>query len=94
VAIGAFLTGALLLAVPLIHSTQLTRRAGGVWITGSRAFIAIFFGLVALTLALRDYVSHLLPARQTAGVFFVLAFGVIARGHLRMWRAYWRVAAS
>jgi membrane protein CcdC involved in cytochrome C biogenesis len=54
----------------------------------SRAFLAILLGLAAVRLALRDYVGHLLPPRETASVFFLLAFGMIVRGRLWMYFRY------
>jgi membrane protein CcdC involved in cytochrome C biogenesis len=90
-ALGAFLAGAAVLSIPLIRSTELTVRGGVVWVKRSRAFLAILIGLVALRLALRNYVAHILPARQTAGVFFILAFGMIVRWRMWMWREYRRI---
>ena len=39
----------------------------------------ILLGLAALRLALRGYVGQVLSAQQTAGLFFVVAFGMIVR---------------
>jgi len=87
-AIGAFAAGALLLAIPLIRSSKLALRDNTVVMSRSRSFLAILIGLAAIRLLLRDYVGHILPARQTGGVFFILAFGMILRWRLWMWRAY------
>lgn len=90
-ALGAFLAGAFLLSVPLIRSTELTLRDGVVWVKRSRTFLAILIGLVAIRLALRNSVSQVLPATETAGVFFILAFGMIVRWRTWMWGEYQRI---
>lgn len=93
-ALGAFVVGAVLLAIPLVRSSHLMRQANTIVMRRSRAFFGILLGLVALRLLLRDYVGHLLPARQTAGVFFILAFGMIVRWRTWMWIEYRRLAAD
>jgi membrane protein CcdC involved in cytochrome C biogenesis len=90
-ALGAFLLGALVLSYPLTHSSRLTRRGDVVMLQRSRAFLAILVGLVVLRLALRDYVEHLISPTQTAGLFFVLAFGMIARWRAGMYVEYRRL---
>ena len=57
----------------------------------SRAFIAILFALAAVRIALRGYVGESLSAQQTAGLFFVLAFGMIVRWRSAMVREYRRL---
>ena len=42
-------------------------------------------------LALRGYVEDLLSPQQTAAVFFVLAFGMILRWRVAMWREFRRL---
>ena len=93
-ALGAFLSGAFVLAIPLVRSTTLTRQGTAVVMQRSRSFIAILLGLLGLRLLLRNYVSHILPAPQTAAVFFILAFGMIVRWRIWMWRAFQRLVAG
>jgi membrane protein CcdC involved in cytochrome C biogenesis len=93
-AIGAFAVGALLLAIPLIRSSTLARQGDTVLMRRSRAFLGILLGLIALRMLLRDSVSHILPAGQTAGVFFILAFGMIARWRVWMWLEYKRLTSQ
>jgi membrane protein CcdC involved in cytochrome C biogenesis len=91
-ALGALGAGALLLAIPLVRSTRLARQGNAVMMQRSRAFLGILLALVAVRLLLRNYVGHILPARQTAGVFFMLAFGMIARWRAWMWIEYRKLA--
>jgi membrane protein CcdC involved in cytochrome C biogenesis len=93
-AFAAFASGALLLAVPLMRSTTMTRHGDTIVMQRSRTFIGILLGLVALRLLLRNYVAHILPARQTAGVFFILAFGMIVRWRTWMWLEYQKLAKA
>ena len=81
-ALTSFAAGALLLAVPLMRSSTLERDGAVVVMRRSHGFLGILLGLLALRLLLHEYVGHLVSARQTASVFFVLAFGMILR-----WRA-------
>jgi membrane protein CcdC involved in cytochrome C biogenesis len=82
-AAGAFVVGALILSYPLLRTSRLAREGDTIVMHRSRAFLLILLALVAVRLALRDYVGQLLPVPQTAAVFFVLAFGMIVR--LRAW---------
>lgn len=82
-ALGAFVTGASVLALPLVRTSELTIEGSAVMLRRSRAFIAIVLGLALVRYAARDYVGQMLPAPQTAAVFFILAFGMILR-----WRAW------
>jgi membrane protein CcdC involved in cytochrome C biogenesis len=81
-ALGAFLLGALVLSYPLARTSTLTRVGDAIMLRRSRHFLVILLGLVAVRLALRPVVGDLVSVRQTGGVFFVLAFGMIVR-----WRA-------
>jgi membrane protein CcdC involved in cytochrome C biogenesis len=57
----------------------------------SRSFIAILLGLAALRLALRQYVGQIISPQQTAGLFYILAFGMIVRWRTMMWVQYRRL---
>jgi membrane protein CcdC involved in cytochrome C biogenesis len=87
----AFAAGALLLAYPLLASTTLTRDGDVVMMRRSRAFIAILLGLAALRFALRQYVGQIISPQQTAGLFYILAFGMIVRWRTTMWMQYRRL---
>lgn len=89
--IVAFAAGALLLAVPLARSSRLVRSGDVILLQRSRAFLAILLTLAALRLALRTYIDHIISPEQTAALFFVLAFGMIVRWRVGMWREYRRL---
>jgi len=87
-AVTAFIAGALVLSWPLIRSTRLEIRDGVVYVQRSRVFLAILLGLLAIRLALHDYIGHIISPLQTAAVFYLLAFGMIVRWRLSMYRNF------
>jgi membrane protein CcdC involved in cytochrome C biogenesis len=60
----------------------------------SPGFILILLGLLAIRLGLHDYIGRVLPARQTAALFFVLAFGMILRWRVSMYFNFRRLQAA
>ncbi|MEZ4416069.1 MAG: cytochrome c biogenesis protein CcdC [Gemmatimonadota bacterium] len=84
-ALVAFLAGALILAVPLMRSSTLERQGDVVVMRRSHGFVVILLGLLALRLLLHEYIGHLISGKQTAAVFFVLAFGMILRWRTAMY---------
>ena len=93
-AISAFLLGFLGLSWPLVRSTRLEPRDGVVWMKRSRAFLMILLVLLAIRLALHDYIGHIISPLQTASVFYLLAFGMIVRWRLVMYRQYQRIVTA
>jgi membrane protein CcdC involved in cytochrome C biogenesis len=91
-AVAALLVGAVVLAIPVARSSRLVRRGDAVVMERSRAFLWILLGLVAVRLALRSYVEHLLTPIQTGGLFFLLAFGMILRWRVAMFLTYRRLS--
>jgi len=45
----------------------------------SNAFLAVLFGLAAVRFLARGYFDTILTVEQSAGIFFILAFGMIVR---------------
>lgn len=90
-AAAAFLVGLLVLAVPLARSSRLVRRGGEIVLRRSRAFLLILLALLALRFALREYVGGLVSPLQTAGILFLLAFGMIVRWRVSMFLEYRRL---
>lgn len=93
-ALAAFLIGALILAYPLLRTSRLVRDGNVVMMQRSRAFLAIIVVLAAIRVAARGYFDTVLSVEQTAGLFFILAFGMILRWRLRMWRDYRALAVA
>jgi membrane protein CcdC involved in cytochrome C biogenesis len=89
--LGAFVAGAVLLAYPLLRTTRLTREGNAIMMQRHNAFIPVILGLAALRLALRSYVGAIISVPQTGALFFVLAFGMIARWRTWMFFEYRRL---
>lgn len=91
-AIAAFLSGLVILAVPLIRTSRLERRDGVVYMQRSRWFLAILLGLLAIRMLLHDYIGHIISPLQTASLFFLLAFGMIVRWRVGMYFEFRRLS--
>lgn len=78
----AFLIGAVALAWPLLLTTRLEMQGETVRMKRSSAFLAVILVLAAIRFFARGYFDKILTAQQTAGIFFILAFGMIL-----IWRA-------
>ena len=87
-AAGAFVTGAVLLAYPLLRTSRLVRQGDAVMMQRSTAFFTVVLVLAAVRIVARGYFDTVLTVPQTGGLFFVLAFGMIARWRARMYLEY------
>jgi membrane protein CcdC involved in cytochrome C biogenesis len=93
-AIDAFLLGALVLAYPLLRTSRLIREGDAVMMQRSNAFLAVILVLAAIRIAARGYLDTLLTVQQTAGLFFILAFGMILRWRAQMLLEYRSLSAA
>jgi membrane protein CcdC involved in cytochrome C biogenesis len=91
---AAFALGALVFAVPLARTSRLVRSGDEVRMQRSRAFLWILIGLLVARTALRAYVERVVTPLQTGALFFVLAFGMIARWRVGMLLQYRRLVAA
>jgi membrane protein CcdC involved in cytochrome C biogenesis len=78
----AFVIGAVALAYPLLLTTRLVRIGDAIMMKRSSAFLVVLFVLAAIRFLARGYFDTILTVQQSAGLFFILAFGMIVR-----WRA-------
>ena len=93
-ALGALAAGAVLLAYPLQRSSRLLIEKGAIVVQRSRAFLFILVALAGVRLVLREYLDLIIPARQTGALFFLLAFGMIARWRASMFFEYRRLTSA
>ena len=91
--LAAFVLGAMVFAYPLVSSPQLTIEDGLIMMRRSRWFLVVILGLAAVRLGLREYVSSIISVQQTAGLFFVLAFGMIVRWRTTLLMEYRQLTA-
>jgi membrane protein CcdC involved in cytochrome C biogenesis len=75
----AFLIGYVALAYPLLLTTRLIRQGDAVMMKRSSAFLAVILILAAVRFFARGYFDTIVTAQQSAGIFFILAFGMIVR---------------
>jgi membrane protein CcdC involved in cytochrome C biogenesis len=87
-AAAAFLVGALILSYPLLRTTRLIRDGETIMMQRSHAFFAVIILLAGIRLGARSYLDHVLSIQQTAGLFFILAFGIILRWRVNMLLQY------
>ena len=93
-ALSAFLTGAVVLAWPLLLTTRLERQGETVRMKRSSAFLAVILVLAGIRFFARGYFDTVLTAQQTAGIFFILAFGMILIWRAKMLLDYRRLTAG
>ncbi len=93
-AVVAYLVGALALSYPLERTSSLERVGDVIYMRRSHGFLVILLGLLALRLLLHNYVGAMMPPKQTAAVFFILAFGMISRWRASMYRQFRALCAA
>jgi membrane protein CcdC involved in cytochrome C biogenesis len=87
-AVCAFLIGAAGLAYPLIYTSRLVRDGETIMMRRSNVFFLIVVALAVIRILARGYIDTILNIKQTAALFFVLAFGMILRWRLSMFFEY------
>lgn len=90
----AFLIGATALAYPLVHTSRLTRDGDTVMMQRSKAFYMVMLVLAVIRLAAKNYVGKIITLEQTAGLFFILAFGMIVSWRVTMYFEYRKLTAA
>ena len=93
-ALGAFVLGALVLAYPLVRTSRLTLVENEVMMHRSASFFAVIIALGVIRIAAHSYLDTYISVQQTAGLFFVLAFGMILRWRLSMLFQYRRLTGA
>lgn len=83
-AIAAFFVGNLL-SYPLIATSKFEIVGEDIYLKRSKAFVFILLGLVALRTLLKSYVGSYISITETAGLFFILAFGMILPWRIAMY---------
>ena len=92
--VAAFLVGALALAYPLLATSRLEREGDAIMMKRSGAFFAVVVVLAIIRYAARGYLDTVMSVDQTAGLFFVLAFGMILRWRMSMLIEFRALTAS
>jgi len=90
----AFVIGAVALAWPLLLTTRLERQGEAIMMKRSSAFLVVILVLAVIRFAARGYFDTILTTQQTAGVFFILAFGMIVIWRAKMLMDFRRLTAE
>ena len=93
-ALIAFLVGWFIFSYPLIRSTRFEKVNEEIFATRSRSFAFILLGLLAVRLILHEVIQQYVTIPQTGGLFFLLAFGMIVRWRVYMYKHYKEVVAA
>ncbi len=83
-----------MLAWPLLLTSSLRREGNSIMMKRSGAFFAVVVALAAIRYLARGYFDSILTLEQTGALFFVLAFGMIVRWRLSLYRAYRTLTAG
>jgi membrane protein CcdC involved in cytochrome C biogenesis len=86
--LAAFLIGAVVLAYPLLITSDLHLQNGVIMMKRSSAFFAVIIVLALVRYLARGYFDRLLSLEQTGAIFYLLAFGMILRWRLKLYLAY------
>ena len=93
-ALIAFLTGAIVLAWPLLLTSRLHRDGDAIMMKRSSMFLIVVIILAAVRFLARGYFDKLLTVEQTGALFFILAFGMILRWRAGMLLSYRSLTAQ
>ena len=93
-ALAAFLTGAIVLAYPLLLTSRLEHNGEAIMMKRSSAFFIVILVLAAIRFLARSYFDTVLSIEQTGALFFVLAFGMILRWRASMFFEHRRITAQ
>ena len=87
-ALAALVIGAIALAYPLVRTSRLVREGDVITMQRSNVFFAVLIVLAAVRIGARAYLDTVLSVTQTAGLFFILAFGMIVRWRVQLLLRY------
>src|ERR1700733_13688852 len=92
--LGAFLTGAVILAYPLLLTSDLHRQNGVIMMKRSSAFFVVIIVLAVVRYFARGFFDRFLTLEQTGALFYLLAFGMILRWRAKLFFAYRSLTAG
>jgi len=92
--IGAVLIGAVILAYPLLLTSDLHWQNGVIMMKRSSAFFSVIIVLAVVRYLARGYFDRFLSLEQTGALFYLLAFGMVARWRAKLFFAYRALTAG
>lgn len=86
--LGAFLVGAIVLAYPLLLTSDLHYQGDVIMMKRSSAFFSVVVVLALVRYVARGYFDRFLSLEQTGALFYLLAFGMILRWRAKLFFVY------
>lgn len=83
-AVEALLVG-ILFSFLLIRTSSFEKRSDAIYLKRSKAFVFILVGLLLFRIILKIYLGQHISIEETSGLFFILAFGMIAPWRIAMY---------
>lgn len=87
-ALSAFLSGALVLAWPVLRTSRLMRDGDRILMQRSHALLLVLAVLALIRIGARGYLDSVLSVQQTASLFFLVGLGMILRWRTQMYLSY------
>ncbi len=78
----------MIFSVFLIKSTSFTYEKGNIYLKPSKYFVVILIGLLIIRIIMKLALSSTISVGETSGMFFLLAFGMIATWRMVMFIKY------
>ena len=90
---AALLIGGIFLAWPLVRTSRLAIQGDKVMMHRSASFFIVMILLAIIRILAHSYLDRFMSVTQTAGLFFILAFGMILRWRMSMLFEYRRITS-
>ncbi|AOZ92491.1 CcdC family protein [Paenibacillus crassostreae] len=84
----ALVVGWFLFSYPLIRSTHFKIIDGQIYADRTRSFVFILLGMLVVRMLLHQVIEQYISIPQTGAIFFILAFGMIVRWRIFMFKEY------
>ncbi|WP_429717968.1 CcdC family protein [Bacillus rhizoplanae] len=81
----------LFFSIFLIKTSKFEIRGKDIYLIPSKAFIFILVGLLAVRIGMKEYLSQSIDLGQLSGMFFLLAFAMIASWRVGMYRSFMKL---
>ncbi len=91
-ALEAFAVG-VIFSILLIRTSSFERRSNAIYLRRSKAFVFILLGLLVFRIVLKLYLGQYISIEETSGLFFILAFGMLAPWRIAMYVKFKKLQA-
>ncbi|MCF6137220.1 CcdC family protein [Pseudalkalibacillus berkeleyi] len=89
-ALEAFTVGAIF-SLLLIRTSSFEQKSDAIYLKRSKAFAFILIGLLLFRIVLKIFLGQQISIEETSGLFFILAFGMIAPWRIAMYFKFKRL---